>query len=245
MGSHLGAIGFATDQESLAGDLHRIMSHAELVGAVDGDRLRVYRHVDPSGSVTTVTLENGRVTCLTPGVAPGLTIAARTSALLDDACPYERPLEVRADLRDLEIPLAVTIDDLALSEPAVTPGREVTLEVGAIAERLDLFADEAAYRASGTPMAVESLIPSGLFAPPGRPEAHVPSSRILISGIVTSAERREHALLGREFVRASVRSLGGEWPIAIDPVDLGPDGAPPEPGAVLSATCWISGHLAS
>lgn len=245
MGTHLGAVGFGRDTTVLSDQLHRLVGGAGLVGTADGDRLRVYRHDDPSGSSVTVTIEDSRVTCLTPGVAPGLVVSATSTALLDDDCPYERPLEVMAQLRDLEVPLAVTIDDLALSEAALVAGRDVELVVGALAERITIFADEAAYRASGTPMAVESLVPSGLFAPPGRTEEHRPSSRMLLSGVVTVSERREHSLFGHPFVVASVRSLGEDWQLAIDPADLGDDGTPPPPGSIVRGSFWISGHLAS
>lgn len=245
MGTHLGAVGFGRDPARLADQLAQLMSSAELVGMTDGERLRVYRHLDPSGATVTVTLEDSRVTCMTPGIAPGRVISATSAALLDDDCPYERPLEVSADVGDLEIPLAVTIDDLAISEPALTRGRDLKLALGAIAERIAVFPDETAYRASGTPMAVESLIPSGLFAPgPGREAEHRPSSRMLMSGILTASERRAHELLGHAFVHARVRSMQGEWEIAIDPSDLADDGLP-QPGAIVSGTFWLSGHLAA
>jgi hypothetical protein len=50
---------------------------------------------------------------------------------------------------------------------------------------------------------------------------------------------------GRLFVLLGVRSLGGTWPVAVDPADLG--GAEPTLpgiGSIVSATCWIAGHLA-
>ena len=146
---------------------------------------------------------------------------------------------------DLEIPLAVTIDDLAVSEPEFVRGRPVRLAVGAVTEQIAVFADEAAYRASGTPMAVESLIPSGLFAPgPGREAEHRPSSRMLMSGTVTSAERRAHELLGHAFIHARVHSMQGEWEIVVDPSGRTDDELP-TPGAIVSGTFWLSGHLAA
>jgi hypothetical protein len=242
VGTHFGAVGFGRDSSALADQLRRLMSQADLVGTAEGDRLRVYRHVDPSGASVSVTIENDRVTCLTPGIAPGRVVAATISALLPDDCPYERPLEVEARLGDNEIPVAVTIDDLALSASVFEPGREVKLTVGALAEQISVFADEAAYRASGTPMAVESLIPSGLFAPDVLGGAgHRPSSRMLMSGIVSRSERREHRLLGHPFVVASIRSMGDDWAVAIDPDDLGAGGAPPV-GAIVSGSFWLSGQ---
>jgi hypothetical protein len=242
VGTHFGAVGFGRDATALPDQLHRLMSQADLVGTADGDRLRVYRHVDPSGASVSVTVEDDRVTCLTPGIAPGRVIAATSSALLPDDCPFERPLEVEATIGDTEIPLAVTIDDLALSAPALEPGRDVRLTIGAIAEQISVFADEAAYRASGTPMAVESLIPSGLFAPDVLGGAgHRPSSRMLMSGVVTMAEQREHGLFGHPFVVASIRSMGDDWAVAIDPEDLR-DAGPPSVGAIVSGSFWLSGH---
>lgn len=245
MGTHFGAIGFGPDPADVPDQLQQLLGGAQLLGTSDDDQTRVYRHADPSGSSATVTIVDGRVTCLTTGLMPGRRIAATCVALLEDDCPYERPVQVDAVLGDLEIPLAITIDDLALSGPELAAGRGVELAVAALAEQINVFADESAYRASGTPMSVESLIPSGLFAPgTGGDEEFRASSRMLMSGVVTTCEWRQHGLFGHAFVVALVRSMGGDWQVGIDPADL-PDALLPPVGAVVSGSFWLSGHLAS
>lgn len=243
MGTHLGAVGLGGDATKLPEYLHQLLGVAALVGQTGAD-VRVYRWVDPSGSSASVTIEGTRVTCFTPGLVPGRTVRATASMLLADDCPYERPLEIEAVLGDQEIPLAITIDDLAISEPDLAPATTVELEIGCLAEQISVFPDEAAYRASGTPMAVESMIPSGMFAPDVLPGSgdHRPSSRMLMSGVVTTADVREHTLFGHPFVVVAVRSMGGEWRTAIDPADLA-DGAPPAVGTIMSGSFWLSGHV--
>ena len=245
MGSHLGAIGIPGGPDALAAQIQQMMAASVLVGTAEGERVRLYRYLDASGSYVTVTLEDDRVTCLTPGVAPGLAVSGICGAFNADECRFERPLELAASLGDVELPLPITIDDLAVSEERFVRGEAITVELSAMAERLSLFADETAYRASGTPMAVESLIPAGLFAV-GQPadEPHQVTSRILLSGTVESAELRRHAMFDHPYGLLGVKSLGGVWPVAVDVGDLpGGESALPAPGSILSATCWISGHL--
>lgn len=245
VGSHLAAVGFGDDPAVFNEQMRQLLDVVTPRGSFADDRLRVYRHDDPSGAAVTVTIEDDRVTCLTPGFRSGARLRGVCGTLFDDDCPYERPVGIEAAFAGLEIPLAVTIDDLAISEAAYRAGTTLELEVSAMAETIEVFADEAAYRASGTPMAVESLIPSGLFAPGGDPAAHQVTSRILLSGVVTSAERRRHSLFGHPFVVIRVRCMGTDWPVAVDPGDLGALDAPlPSPGAIVSARLWLSGHLA-
>jgi hypothetical protein len=213
--------------------------------SADG-RVRLYRYLDPSGSYVTATIEDDRLTCITPGISPGLVVSGSCGVLNASDCRYERPLELHANLGHAEVPLPITIDDLGLSEQRFVAGQQVSVEVSAMAERITVFSDETAYRASGTPMAVESLIPAGLFAI-GEPEgmAHEVTSRILLSGTVASAELRRHAMLDFPFALLGVRSLGGTWPVAVEVADLGVGDSPlPVSDSIVSATCWISGHLA-
>lgn len=246
MGSHLGAIGLGSEGSALPEQIRRLLDQADLLGASDDERLRVYRHADASGAAVTVTIDDGAITCLTPGLAPGGAIAGSCGVLFENDCPHERPLGIEAGFGGTEIPLAVVIDDLAISGDAFSPGDAIRLEVVALAEQVSVFGSEAEYRASGTPMAVESMIPSGMFNPSGADSAeHRVSPRILMSGIVMAAERREHALFGQPFMVATVRSLGVDWCVGLDPQDLGGAGAVAPPvGAIVSGQFWLSGHRA-
>ena len=249
MGSHLGAIGFPPDHP-LNDALHQLMTHASHLGANAEGRVDVYGLDDPSGARTTVTLEDRRVTCLTPGFAPGTRLDVRLGALAPNDCAFERPLivEVLDAQGGMQYPLAVTIDDLGISEPMIQAGERAVIEVVAIADQLSRFPDVAAYRASGTPMAVASLIPSGLFAP-GVVEADALPVRsvALISGTVMAAELRTHSLFGHPFATVVMASLGADYRVCIDVADLGGVAAPdlPAVGSIISGEFYLSGRLAA
>lgn len=249
MGSHLAAIGL--NEEEFADGVMRLMSVAVLVGRDDARDVTVYAHDDPSGSRATVTLEGARVTCFTPSLRPGAVLSVEPESLAEDDCPYERALIGQVlDGHDELYPMAVQIDDLALSESRLLATPRQRIEVAGLAETIDLFADEDAFRASGSPMAVRSFIPSGLFVPPNAPnlDGFRPSPRALVSGIVTSAEERRHSLTGGRFARLSVSSYGIDLEVAVAPSDLADrSGAVrlPEPGAIVSTRVWLSGRIAA
>lgn len=249
MGSHVAAIGLA--EEEFADVVVRLMGQAVLLGRDDARDVSVYAHDDPSGARATVTLEGARVTCFTPSFRPGTILDVEPESLAEDDCPYEGALICQVlDGADEFYPLAIQIDDLALARGRLLEGPRQRIEVAGLAETIDLFVDEAAFRSSGSPMAVRSLIPSGLFVPPGSPNADAfrPSPRALVTGIVTSAEEREHMLTGGPFVRLSVSSYGIDLEVAVAPSDLADaSGAMrlPEPGAIVSTRVWLSGRIAA
>lgn len=248
MGSHTGAIGMPA--RDLGSAIMAIMPRAEQVGASRDGRVEVYAYQDPSGSRATVTLEERRVACFTPSFAPATRLAVRVGSLADDECAYERPLTVELldEAGEELIPLAVAIEDLGATDTPPPPG-DAQLEVVGLAERVTVFADEAAYRASGTPMAVASLIPSGLFAPgvvePGDGGAMQVAPRMLLSGTVTGAELRQHALFDLPFVVCRVASYAATWTVCLDVVDLGGPDDPgvPEVGSILSGSFYVAGRL--
>lgn len=246
MGSHFGAIGLG------GGDfgevVHRLMEASRLIGRDDSRDRSVYAHEDASGARATITLEGARVACVTPSFRPGTILDVEPGSLAGSDCPYERPfLGQRFDGDDELYPMAVQIDDLALGEKRLLGASRLRIEVAALAETIDVFADESAFRATGSPMAVQSLIPSGLFAPPAAPagESFRVSPRILMTGVVTSGEERTHSLFGEPFVRLSVSSYGGEFEALVAPGDLTDDAGEirvPRPGSIVSGRFWLSGR---
>jgi hypothetical protein len=249
VGSHAGAIGLPGD-EGFSAAIMQMMERATQIGASDGGRVEVYAYQDPSGSRATVTLEERRVVCFTPSFTPATQLTVQVGALADDECPYERPVmvEVLDAGGDETHPLAVAIEHLGAHDGPPLRG-EGRLEAAGLAEQVTLFADEAAYRASGTPMAVASLIPSGLFAPgivePARGEEMQVSPRMLMSGTVVDAELRRHALFDLPFVVCRVASYAATWTVCLDVADLGGPEAPrgPEAGSVLSGSFYVSGRF--
>lgn len=240
MGSHLGAIGLPGDAgDALMNVLMTFASHAATIG--EGQAARVIAHTDRSGARVSLTLlPGGAIQCMTPSFAGASRLTAVTGSFGDHECPYETPLlaDVVDDNGDMVHPLAMQPEDVAIWRESFTPGERVEVNVTAFAETIDVFADEAAYRASGTPMAVQSLIPSGMFAPGGgSQEDWVVAPRALISGTVLSAARLVNELTGLEFVHAVVESYGGTYDIVIDPADV--EGPPPVK-SIVSGQFWLS-----
>lgn len=247
MGSHIEAIGIGP-KVAFADAIHAMLSRAGHVGSSPDGRLDLYSYEDASGSRATVTLEDRRVVCFTPSAVPGARLTVSVGELAPDACPFERPLHVKVlDAGGAVLyPLAVALDDLALTAPTMPKGGTATLELVALAESLDVFPDEAAYRASGTPMAVESLIPSGLFAPlEVQPPDFEVSARMLMSGIVRLAELRRHALFDHPFVVIRIATYGAEFVVCAAAKDLGGAESPelPAVGSIVSGAYFLTGRL--
>ncbi|CAN5496775.1 hypothetical protein BH20CHL6_BH20CHL6_14270 [soil metagenome] len=247
MGSHLGAIGFPSG--SLQQQIERLIPHSSQLGESDDGLTRVIAHEDASGSRVVITLEQDVIVCLTPTFRPGQTLAVSVSSMAPNECPYERPLIVEILGDDLgEYPLAIQIEDLALGDERFVPGSRAQLEVAALAETITIFPDETAYYASGTAMSSRSVIPSGLFAPPGSPEEDSFSSspRMLMQGIVTSSDLLQHSVLRGSFVRMTVNSHAATFEVLAGARDLADTSGTlmvPAPGAVVSGQFWLSGRL--
>jgi hypothetical protein len=250
VGSHLAAIGLVSrsDPAPLEETIAKLLSHSHRLGeTADGNRV-VYAYDDPSGARATVTLESSRVACLTPSFRPGAVLHARPGTLFDDDCPFERPLSLEVvDDGEMVYPLAVALEDLGVRDPPTPESGTVSVEVVAFAEQLDVFADEAAYRASGTPMAVESLIPSGPLAVGTENATFHVSPRMLMSGVVTAAEWRRNSLFGGAFARLAVRSVSATFEVVIDIGDLrttaGGERLLPPAGSIVSGQFWLSGRV--
>jgi hypothetical protein len=247
VGSHFGAIGLPAERDRLPEAFRRMLTTSSLVGTSPMGDARVYAYEDGSGSRATMTIVGEALTCFTPSFRPGTRLTFRAGSLGASDCAYERPLlgDLIADGEEA-YPLAIAIEDVAVTERAIPLGEMVTVEVAALAEQLSVFPDEAAYRAGGTPMAVRSVIPSGLFAIGQEPsEPIMPTPRIFMSGEVTSSRMLRHGAFDVPFGHATVTSYGAEYTLLIDVNDLTPlgfqDGLPV--GSIVSSTCWLSGRL--
>ena len=247
MASHLEAIGIPPDTE-FSDVIQAMLGRAAHLGSSPDARLDLYVYQDPSGSRATVTLEDRRVVCFMPSAVPGAQLSVNVGELSRDDCPFERPLlvDVLDAEREMLYPLAVCLDDLALTAPMLPTGGDATLELVALAETLDVFPDEVAYRASGTPMAVESLIPSGLFAPAQvQPPDFQVSARMLMTGVVRAAELRRNALFDHPFAWLGVGSYGAEFVVCAAASDLGGAETPrlPAVGSIVSGQFFLTGRL--
>ena len=99
--------------------------------------------------------------------------------------------------------------------------------VCAIVQELEIFENEKAYdkarEGQEMVMAVESFIPSGLFAPEpqeGEKEENqnfVPAPLAIFTGRILETEKIKNELTGHEFHWALVRTLGGTFDVVMDP----------------------------
>ncbi len=250
MGSHLTAIGFSRSF-TLEEQLDQLAQAAHELGRNENGSIGVLVHQDTSGSRVTLTLEQGSITCLTPAFRPGQRLRVLVHRFQPNECRYERPLMV--DLLDADreqlYPLAVQIEDLAVSEDRFRGGDIVDIEIAALAEEIEVFPNEEAFRSTGSPMATQSVIPSGLFSlgTDSDDTSFEVSPRMLMTGEVVSAEFRRHSLFGGQFVRLTVASYGGSFEVLADASDLLTDAGPvlPPLGAVVRGQFWLSGRLMS
>jgi hypothetical protein len=224
-----------------------MLEAASLTGTSPMGDARVYAYEDSSGSRSSMTIVQAALICFTPSFRPGTPMTVRAGAFGKSDCDFERPLlgQLLDDDDHVVYPLAIAIEDLAVTEREIELGTRVTLEVAALAEELQVFADDVAYQASGTPMAVESLIPSGLFAIGQDPDEFTPTPRILMSGEVTDARMLRHTLFDIPFCHMVVASHGADFHAVVGAADLEQLGITDGPpiGSIVSGTFWLSGRM--
>ncbi len=113
------------------------------------------------------------------------------------------------------------------------------VQLAAFAQRLDAFADEAAYmqaQEGGIAYAVESLVASGMYVQAGE----LPEARVLLSGRVLAAELLVNPATGLLFQWARVRTLGGEVDVVADTAVVH---GLIKVGGIISGAFWMSGKI--
>lgn len=199
--------------------------------------------LDPSGAAVVASLgPGGDVECVMPTFFGTSTLPVVPRRLAKDAsCSYCDPLVV--DVVDAEgellLPMAVQIDDLALTRPRIPTDQRARMAVTAFAEELAVFANPEAFDAwqADHPVryAAEAAVPIGLFDGDGD---EVPE--VLLTGVVLDAELRVNDGTGEVFTWLSVRSLPGVLDV-VTPVGANEDHPPP--GAVVHGSVWMVGRL--
>jgi hypothetical protein len=161
---------------------------------------------------------------------------------LDGACHVwldPQPVGDDGDLENGASPLLVDVPDYRTNDGLALPV-EVDLAIAAFAHTLEVYATEAEMRATGSKMATESLIPSGLFFPGG--DAKVPAkAEAILYGTVEATELRRNEATGRDFLWARLRTYGCRLEVVADPV-LAP--RLPVVGGILGGTFWMSARVA-
>jgi len=247
--SHFSSIGITDDPTSV----QQAILHAARTGRAEpapgGEHVIVWTDPGSGASLAVTGTSSGRIACVKPYVAhSGRSAAVRLDGLsVDPGCAYCSVLVVEVlspGTQEMSYPLAVELPDAAAVMADIRPGHLVELRVSGIAERIDLFVDESAYRASGTPFATRSLVPSGLFTPAtaARDDDRPPRAEALVSGEVLDASLRRNGASGGEFWHLLVESLDLQIDLAVDTRLV--DGSP-VPGWICSATAWLVGAVDS
>jgi len=248
MASHFGAIGLEVrDQQEYGELLHRLygLGRAEPVGEgatrvvwSGAGGTRVELEFDGEGALTYV------LPCLVPRGAP---VPVRGIALAPDGTAHMELLDGEGG--EMLCPLPVELTDRAelraLGRGEAGAPREGSLRLSALAERIDLHADEAAYDAAQgdrePKFAPDFLIPAGLFRPDDADREWTPTAHALFAGGVVAAERTESEISGEAFHRIRVRTIGGiEVDVAAADTQLP---HPPVPGQWVEGAFFMTGSL--
>jgi hypothetical protein len=135
-------------------------------------------------------------------------------------------------------PLLVDTPDMRLYDGLELP-IEVDATIAAFAHRLELFANEAELRATGSMMAAESLIPSGLFFPGGGDKTPAKAEAIF-QGTIEATQTRRNGATGRGFLWARVRTYGARLEVVADPALAA---RKPVVGDIIGGTFWMSARF--
>jgi hypothetical protein len=154
------------------------------------------------------------------------------------AYEFEEPLPPEAEM-DGWFPLRV---DLPLLDPGARPPERsvVTLQVAGFAHRMACYPDEPALRATGSPMAAESFIPSGLFLPGGG-EPEQLRAEGLLTGTVTATELRTNPATGVPFRWLALTTYNASLDLVADPAIIQGE---PVVGGIVEGTFWLSARIA-
>jgi hypothetical protein len=137
-------------------------------------------------------------------------------------------------------PLFVDVPDFRLHDAVVLP-IDVDLKIAAFAHTFESHPTEESFRATGSTMATESLIPSGLFAPGGAVTVP-PRAEAILYGHVEAVEVRTNPPSGLEFIWCRVKTYGGRLEIV---ADRSLAAEPPVVGGIVGGSFWLSARLAA
>jgi hypothetical protein len=169
-------------------------------------------------------------------------VSRQQQTILDGAF-YAEAAPKTDDPESGEYPFVFDLPDYdtyhAVFLPCIVPA-----QLAAFAHRLTGFIDEKTYLASqnqSIKFAVESIIPTGLFTPPGKPK-EPPVAEVILNGRVLDTARLINPVTGQRFYWARVRTLGGEMDVVADPQIV--QGSLVQDG-IVHGTFWLSGRLLS
>ncbi len=131
-----------------------------------------------------------------------------------------------------DVPDFRAFDGLRLPAP-------MPVAVAGFARDIEIYPDEQSFRATGSPMAVRSFIPAGMFEPGGA-TIDPPTAIAHLTGVVVASEDRTNSISRRLFRWIAVETYGAVLDIVVDHSIV--SGAPPAAGAIVQATCWLAGR---
>jgi len=149
-----------------------------------------------------------------------------------------QPIGADGDAENGASPLLVDVPDYRTNDALALPV-EVDLAIAAFAHTLEVYETEADMRTTGSMMATESLIPSGLFFPGGDVKVP-PKAEAILYGTVEASELRHNAANNGDFMWARVRTSGCRLELVADPV-LSP--VLPVVGGIVGGTFWMSARV--
>lgn len=147
------------------------------------------------------------------------------------------PTDADADPGTGEVPVYLDAPDFRVYDGLSLPA-DRDAAIVAFAHELNVYANEGELRATGSMMAVESLIPSGLFHPGG--EQKVPAkAEAIFHGTVLEAEVRRNGHSGNAYHWARVRTYGATLEVVADPALA----RPPRAGDIVGGSFWLSARF--
>ncbi len=177
-----------------------------------------------------------------PYFAEGSCVLARLEERVQR--PDEGPLDggFLASMLDAEgrslYPFVLDVPDFRAFDGLELPADAKVTVVG-FAGSLVLHADEDAFRATGSPMSARSFIPTGTFEPGGKP-IEPPNAIAYLTGVVIDSASRLNRVSRRAYHSLTVETYGAVLTIVAG-LDLIASALPAE-GAVIEATCWLTGR---
>ena len=149
--------------------------------------------------------------------------------------PYEDGFMGHFELLDEGVPVNIFIDNAEDFKDA--PECDAEVDIFGVYQGLDVFKTEEEYRATGTHMATESMIPTGTFTPGGNQAGYEQSPTILYNGIVKEVETDEEAEENRPNYCLTIQTYGMTFHLFARY-----DGEI-QVGDIVSGNAWIYGDM--
>ncbi|MBS2966321.1 hypothetical protein KGA66_24965 [Actinocrinis puniceicyclus] len=242
MANHFEAVGMAVGGREQFAELVVALVTAGEVRRVSA-RISDHTWTDPSGARLVAQTDGGGIELAMPCLAGSCAAVPVRNVRMTDA--ETATLELLDGHGEPICPLAVELEDRSVLSARGGRLESGALTLAALAEQIDVHADEDAYYAAQqdgrAKFAADFLIPSGLF-PPGRTsDGWTPAARAMFAGRVLQAQTKTNTRTGGAFHHLKVRTIAAiELDVA---VSGGGFDHPPASGSIVSGTFFMTGRL--